>query len=220
MEMNWYRPGGRTEGNQGGPLAALILLAGFAGGATLAAALLLPIRRGASMLWWIPMALALGAGRYGYHRLRSKGLAAQMSGTKLLYFGLAALGISGVFVGLCGLFPPLLWLPMVPLGLAAGAMDQGIRGALAGFSEFCRAFPGEERTYRRSFAWGLGLMVLLLFCAVFFTASGRGGRLLLHLLAGLCAPIAAWTGGILLDRRLCLTDQRGAELRRELGKNP
>lgn len=219
MAENWSRPGGRTEREQGRTLGALALWIGASGGGTLAAGLLLPAVRGMSPLWWIPSALGLGAGALLFHRLRKGGMVAQMSGTKLLYFGLAALAAAGVLTGLCGLLPPLLCLPMALLGLALAALRQGYARAEEALFALARAFPEERTRYNRVWHWG-GLALVLALIALDLLTRRRGGALLFwHLLSGVGGPIFALAGVGILDRRLCLTDQRGGELRRELGRN-
>ena len=217
---SWSRPGGRTEKNQGRALGLLSLLIGLSGGGELAAGLLLPVKREISLVWWIPMTLALGAGLLLFHFLRKGGKVAQMSGTKLLYLGLAALVTAGVLTGLCGLLPPLLCLPMVFLGLALAALRQGFTRAEEVLFTLSQAFPEEKACYHRVQCWGgLGL-TLVLIAAYALVRHWGGARLFLHLLAGVVCPVSALAGVWLLDRRLCLSDQRGAELRRELLANP
>lgn len=204
---------------QGRALGTLVLCVGLSGGGTLAAGLLLPIKRGMALLWWIPMALGLGAGILLFRRLRKGGKIFQMSGTKLLYFGLAALAAAGVLTGLCGLLPPLLCLPMAVLGLSLGALQQGFSRAEKALSVLALALPNEKTSYRRICRWGsLGLDAVLI--AGYALARRQGGAVLfLHLLSGIAGPASALGGVWLLDRRLCLSDQRGAELRRELETN-
>lgn len=216
MTEHWNRPGGLTEKNQGQALGSLMWCIGLSGGGTLAAGLLLPGKRGTSLIWWVPMALALGFGAALFRVLRKGGKVAQMSGTKLLYFGLAALAAAGGLTGLCGLLPPLLCLPMVILGLALAALQQGFTRAEEALSALALAFPKEKTSYHRTCRWGgLGLVLILVAGYAFAIHCGRE-TLLLHLLSGIGGPIFALAGAWLLDRRLCLTDQRGAELRREL----
>lgn len=217
---SFLRPGGRTERDQGPALGALSLVIAFSGGGTLAAGVLLPVKRGACLAWWIPMALGLAAGILLFHRLRRGGKVAQMSGTKLLYFGLAALGASGLLTGFCGLLPPLLCLPMVPWGLGTTALQMGFAPAEEALMTLARAFPEEKTRYARVQTWGAVFLLLILMGAYLAARRAGGDVLFLHLLAGAAGPALALAGAWLLDRRLCLSDQRGAELRRELGENP